>query len=86
MNTPLRRRRKFLRGAAGGDSMKSMELKPCPFCGGKARIANHSYGVASVVVCQQCHVLFAFPWNKTETVNDLYEEWNRRDPCLWKSE
>lgn len=39
--------------------MKETELKPCPFCGGKANlIENHICGGKdySYVTCESCHV------------------------------
>ena len=74
--------------------MKAMELKPCPFCGGKAEIKNGNvYGVDSVqAYCTQCSVhMPRVPINhlfytqgkevrltKEQAMQKTANEWNRR--------
>lgn len=62
------------------------ELKPCPFCGGKAAVM---YGQCDeettvAVVCQDCHTgIFrakSYTWESWEFENaaDAVDAWNRR--------
>ena len=57
-----------------------MELKPCPFCGGKAKyIYRLPY---SAVVCQKCKVatrLFVDYYEQQDGKAEAIEAWNRRD-------
>lgn len=48
------------------------ELKPCPFCGGKAQI-NYA-GADMLILCSKCLVRTESYHTKAETV----EAWNRR--------
>lgn len=62
------------------------ELKPCPFCGGKARhktakYQTYSYGVWTVkewhaIYCPPCHV--GQKNRNYETFQECIEAWNRR--------
>ena len=62
------------------------DLKPCPFCGGEARIRNWvTSGVPkasrAIVICQKC--LASTDWfcdkgGDAESVFDAIEAWNRR--------
>lgn len=58
--------------------MYEVELKPCPFCGGKVKNMSVSYGVAGIITCDICKTKFVIPWNESETANDLHNAWNRR--------
>ena len=58
--------------------MAKTKLKPCPFCGGEITKMAVSHGTVGVVFCSQCRTKFVLPWNECETVNDMYEAWNRR--------
>lgn len=55
------------------------ELKPCPFCGGKARLFVNS-GVR--VICSKCGVSTKILTDKLECSSNAVEtvigEWNRR--------
>lgn len=53
------------------------ELKPCPFCGGKAKIRSEKYWQPNVrrnVICTNCFANTG--WYKTE--DEAIEAWNRR--------
>jgi Lar family restriction alleviation protein len=50
-----------------------MELKECPFCGGKAEIQEDVYGNADIV-CKKCGIATTLSNDK----NDAIERWNRR--------
>lgn len=52
--------------------MKMAELKPCPFCGGKAQI-NYA-GADMLILCSKCLVRTESYHTKAEAV----EAWNRR--------
>ena len=50
-----------------------MELKPCPFCGAEAQIAEYGqYSVYCSRLC--CEQTIAYPDEET-----AIEEWNRRE-------
>lgn len=56
------------------------ELKPCPFCGGKAKITDtntedkqHFY----YIQCTKCGAAACFG-NESETKKDAIKAWNRR--------
>lgn len=62
--------------------MAKYELKPCPFCGGKARLLVDG-GVR--VICSRCHVGYMNVMNLTDSIgceSDAVEmvvaTWNRR--------
>jgi Lar family restriction alleviation protein len=51
------------------------ELKPCPFCGGKARYANVDVKwIISYIECEACGCRTAAEIDK----NDAKRAWNRR--------
>ena len=56
-----------------------IKLKPCPFCGGKARyreLPSEEFGVEAAIICDGCGVMFV-----TGDINDAREQivkkWNR---------
>lgn len=59
--------------------MAGYELKPCPFCGGKARLIYVSQ--MSAVKCQKCKVLGkVFPdyYEQGDGKENAIKAWNRR--------
>lgn len=60
----------------------SSELKPCPFCGGKAEITMHvdDYGTYYVVCCMtdKCRGSEDYSWSETHNVEEAIKAWNRR--------
>ena len=59
------------------------KLKPCPFCGGKAKMSINSSTLNCAAVCEKCNVIMKrnFKGNKKLElmISDLMaEEWNRR--------
>ncbi len=54
------------------------ELKPCPFCGGKAK-ATRGFRNVLFFKCTKCKVIVSFD-NDTcnEHVNETIDYWNRR--------
>lgn len=63
--------------------MNNIELKPCPFCGGKAhkRIAFpiDADGMEVnmyIVGCEACDIEFYGPWDEEAVI----EQWNTRKP------
>ena len=50
------------------------ELKPCPFCGGKANIMRFSIISGAYCFCMGCHVKMP----NSLTREDAIEAWNRR--------
>ena len=58
-----------------------IELKPCPFCGGKARVCNFHYSLLRdepkdfCVICYDCSASSYHYANKPE---EAIEAWNRR--------
>ena len=63
-----------------------MELKPCPFCGGKVNFAYDIQLLPNGIRCGRCHILVRFcnveppgPHELFErTMNEIAEAWNRR--------
>lgn len=56
------------------------ELKPCPFCGGKAKIVNIGDCDGSdfyMIVCTKCTTSTSFGF-KSRTKLDVIKAWNRR--------
>ena len=71
----------------------NQQLKPCPFCGGKASVGEVSYGGGSnydcgwrlVVECENCKVQMKgadISWLGIDSceiqVRDIVEKWNKR--------
>ena len=62
------------------------EVKPCPFCGGKAAVmCSQCEGETTVaVVCQACHTgifrVKSYIWEgwKYKNATDAVDAWNRR--------
>lgn len=52
---------------------KNIELKPCPFCGGKAKINKIEQGRLYEVECQYCYANVY-----DDTIEGAVEYWNRR--------
>lgn len=53
--------------------MDNIKLKPCPFCGGKAKINKIEQGRLYEVECQYCYANVY-----DDTVEGAVEYWNRR--------
>lgn len=55
------------------------ELKPCPFCGGEARLLVND-GVR--VICSKCYVgtinMTDVMWQESNAVETVVATWNRR--------
>lgn len=51
-------------------------LKPCPFCGGEARLTKN-YMAQTYIYCRNC---WAEVWGAKDQMNDeeIVEAWNRR--------
>lgn len=58
--------------------MSNIELKPCPFCGGEAKIIDSiPVGVKAVECCNwSCSIYVRTWWLETE--EEAAEAWNRR--------
>lgn len=54
----------------------SEELKPCPFCGGKAKLVATSYGDCYVIYCTKCYTKQNYFINKNKAIT----AWNTRKP------
>ena len=63
------------------------KLKPCPFCGGEARVTDvipprlYTKDVAYCVYCSSCDLLFGFDMDyggEFATEAEAIEAWNRR--------
>ena len=59
------------------------ELKPCPFCGRKARIETSITTLGAKVICDKCNVTMKKSYKGNKRIGDLLselisEEWNRR--------
>jgi|TARA_Y100000310_G_scaffold252412_1_gene259117 hypothetical protein len=52
--------------------MTEEQLKPCPFCGEEAVIADILLG------CPECLVTFSFPIDNIEELNIAINKWNNR--------
>jgi hypothetical protein len=62
------------------------ELKPCPFCGGEARVSgDYRYGFGITCLGETCGCRFgieydnsAMPNNDYVTENEAIKKWNKR--------
>ena len=54
------------------------ELKPCPFCGGKAFstgvLPTYGFDVMYRAICEDCNISTPSKWTKEKAI----EAWNRR--------
>lgn len=69
------------RGNPGGKeiTMEEIELKPCPFCGGAAKLILHNS--IGGVRCPECGVLgacFMDKFTQGDGLQKAVEAWNRR--------
>lgn len=56
--------------------MMGIELKPCPFCGGKAIMVKHKNEIVDNLYSVCCGVCYcATPWG---TEKQAAHDWNRR--------
>ena len=53
------------------------QLKPCPFCGGEAKLYTDPW---STVMCHKCKAMSAYFLHKADycSVDKAIEAWNRR--------
>lgn len=51
------------------------ELKPCPFCGGRAVVRAFTISRSFVVCCEDCPIGFLVPYDSEE---EAVEAWNTR--------
>ena len=56
------------------------ELKPCPFCGGKAELYARSFNDVNVI-CGNCSCVMGTYGTKEKAI----EAWNKRVPQTWTS-
>ena len=52
------------------------ELKPCPFCGGEAKIVFSIHAGFYMIVCECCGAIVSFKGN--ESKSKVRFAWNRR--------
>lgn len=60
-------------------------LKPCPFCGGEAKLSINktNQGQVSIVSCSECtcrKTLLKYPFYEGSIEQDAIEDWNTRRP------
>lgn len=61
------------------------KLKPCPFCGGEAKLSINktNQGQVSIVSCSECtcrKTLLKYPFYEGSIEQDAIEDWNTRKP------
>ena len=54
------------------------ELKPCPFCGGKAEFIDEYFEEPMSIKCTECYAEMCDE-SSDITKENLIEQWNRRD-------
>ena len=56
------------------------KLKPCPFCGGKAKINKMPYGDNYKVYCPKCGIAMGFTYSHIhpKTEEEAVTAWNTR--------
>ena len=52
------------------------KLKPCPFCGGEAKVESDTWRDVGVMHCVECEC--GVSTGVYETVEEAVEHWNRR--------
>lgn len=62
---------------------KEIELKPCPFCGGKAKMKNNDSTLNCSAFCEKCNVIMKRNFKGHSRLKEILEElmaeeWNRR--------
>ena len=57
-----------------------MELKRCPFCGGKAEVLKVNYDRYRIITCNLCRIKFGILTRSGafHTEQEAIEAWNRR--------
>jgi Lar family restriction alleviation protein len=56
--------------------MTMEELKPCPYCGGKAEYDNCDNGTGQWIECDDCGAMLKVPYSTS--YERLFSMWNRR--------
>ena len=56
------------------------KLKPCPFCGGKARLYTYGFysGLGPDLVCLECPAKMRCKEEDEESIKKLIKAWNKR--------
>lgn len=62
--------------------MAEIELKPCPFCGGKAKFSL--FMCRDAIACTECPACIVPPISGVYSKEELAAEWNRRAEQLQK--
>ena len=58
--------------------MLGQELKPCPFCGGKARIGHSPNCNDFWIICRECATYYPKDMSRKYTESEEIEAWNTR--------